>query len=235
MFELTGSAVLMAVNLMVRSIPNVLFQPITGAIADKLSKKRVLMLCKLARSAAMLSMALLLLFDMTTVATLLAFTFLCSTIEAMRAPADASTFLIAFLMIIVMRHKETKFSGKINLKSTKQYFSEGITYIKANHIFGALLVLGMISSAMVVPFSAFSVMFITDYLLSGLGFFSAIKVTLSVAAVVGAIVTPKIKGISNKKLIIASGIVMGLCMSLLGLLPEIGPLVLRQGLRASSQ
>jgi len=81
----------------------------------------------------------------------------------------------------------------------------------------------------VVPFSAFSVVFITDYLHSGPGFFSLIKVSLSVAAVVGAIATPKIKNLSNKRLFMISGILMGLCFSLMWLLPELGSVSLRQG------
>ena len=280
MYELTGSAALMAVNLLVRSIPDVVFQPITGAIVDKLSKKKILLLCKIGRFVVMLSMALLVTFDMATVTALLAFTFLCSTIEAMRNPADiaatplvldedkystgaglktslgqvadlagtaiagivviiigssgaliagASTFLIAFLVILTLRTNEAKASDKISLTSTKQSIIEGISYIKTNHIFGALLVLGMLLNAMIVPFSAFSVVFITDYLYSGPGFFSLVKIALSIAAVAGAIITPKIKSVSNKPLIMASGLTMGVCLSLMCLLPEISSIALRQG------
>jgi len=280
MYEITGSAALMAVNFMVQSIPGVVFQPIAGAIVDKLSKKRVLLLCKITRMTVMLTMAFLVVTNMVTVPILLAFTFLCSTIEAMRNPASvaitplvldsdkyatgagiktslgqvadllgtavagaliivlgtagsilvgASTFLVAAVIVALVSLKEAKSTERINLGSTKTSLKEGFAYMKTSHVFVWLLVLGMLLNAMLVPFSAFSVVYIVEYLHGGPGFLSALKIALSLAAVTGAIATPKIKKLSYKWLIVISGLMMGLAMLLFSFAPMIEAVIWRQG------
>jgi len=280
MYEITGSAALMAVNFMIRSIPDVVFQPIAGAIVDKLPKKRVLLLCKITRMTIMLTMAFLVITSMVTVPILFAFTFLCATIEAIRNPASiaitplvldkdkyatgsgikaslwrvadllgtavagaliitigtagsilvsASTFMVAAIIVALVKLKEAKSTERINLGSTKTSLKEGLAYMKTSHVFVWLLVLGMLLNAMLVPFSAFSVVYIVDYLYGGPGFLSAVKISLSLAAIVGAIATPKIKKFSYKWLIVISGFIMGLAMLLFSLAPMVESIAWRQG------
>ena len=280
MYELTGSAALMAINLFMQSIPKTLFQPISGAIVDKLSKKKVLLICMAGRFIAMFSVAFLVMLDLAGVFILLAFTFICSTIEAVYSPAiiaitplvlaedkystgtglnnslgqaanlagtaiagvlvviigsvgvlalGAATSILSFFFVFTMNDTERRAASRINLRSAKQSIYEGVSYVKANRLFGALLALGMLLSAMVVPFSAFSVVFLMEYLESGPEFFSVVKVSLSVAAMVGAVIMPKMKKTKNKRIILSGGSLIGMCMMLMSFLPLLGTAVLRQG------
>jgi len=279
MYEVTGSAALMAVNLMLQFIPDVLFSPVTGAIVDKLPKKPVMVICRFGRWAIVLGVAVLALFNVVTAPILLALTFLSSTIEAVRAPAGlaatplvldkemyatgaglsqslsqvaelvgtaiagiiivfvggagglivgSSMFLISGTLVLTMSLKEQKSTEKISLQGVKKSFKEGVAYAKSSRVFVALLVLGMLLNGMLAPFSAFSVVFIVEYLYAGPGFMSAVKVALSVAAVVSSIITPKLQSIKNIYKYVASGILMGLCMVAIALLPQLSSMVLRQ-------
>lgn len=90
MYEVTGSASLMALNLAVNMLPTILLQPLAGALVDQRRKKPVMVLCDVGRGVIVALIAGLLLFGLIRPWILLSMTFLISCLEAFRIPAGSS-------------------------------------------------------------------------------------------------------------------------------------------------
>ncbi|MEZ4626725.1 MAG: MFS transporter, partial [Eubacteriales bacterium] len=90
MYEITGSAALMALILGLNFIPTILLQPITGAIVEKLSKKRVMIIFDIGRGLVVAATAAFYVAGLLTPALLTAMMLLISTLEAFRSPAGTA-------------------------------------------------------------------------------------------------------------------------------------------------
>lgn len=87
MYEVTGSASLMALILAINYIPTIVLQPIAGVFVDRISKKRAMIICDVGRGIVVLSTALLYLQGMISPLALAMLTVANSTLEALRVPA----------------------------------------------------------------------------------------------------------------------------------------------------
>ena len=86
-YELTGTAALMAVVVALNFLPTILLQPFTGVLADRMKKKTMMIVCDLARAVIVGLAGVLMLAGLLQTWMLLAMTVLNSTLEAFREPA----------------------------------------------------------------------------------------------------------------------------------------------------
>lgn len=85
-YQLTGSTAWLSVILGVNMVPTVLFQPLGGALTEYFNKKRVIVLCDLARGAVVFFTGVCMLLGVLKPWHLLVLTFLNSSVEALRIP-----------------------------------------------------------------------------------------------------------------------------------------------------
>ena len=89
MYEVTGSASMMALLLTVNYLPTIILQPIAGAVVDRMDKKAVMVWMDFARGAVVAFIVLLLYLDALSTAALFICVALISTLETLRIPAGA--------------------------------------------------------------------------------------------------------------------------------------------------
>ena len=89
MYEVTGSASMMALLLAVNYLPTIILQPIAGAVVDRMNKKAVMVWMDFARGAVVAFIVLLLYLDALSTAMLFVCVALISTLETLRIPAGA--------------------------------------------------------------------------------------------------------------------------------------------------
>lgn len=89
MYEVTGSASMMALLLTVNYLPTIVLQPIAGALVDRMNKKAVMVWMDFARGAVVAFIVLLLYLDALSTAALFICVALISTLETLRIPAGA--------------------------------------------------------------------------------------------------------------------------------------------------
>ena len=89
MYEVTGSASMMALLLAVNYLPTIILQPIAGAVVDRMNKKAVMVWMDFARGAVVAFIVLLLYLDALSTAALFICVALISTLETLRIPAGA--------------------------------------------------------------------------------------------------------------------------------------------------
>jgi len=87
MYQVTGSASLMALIMAINYIPTIVLQPIAGVFVDRISKQRAMVLCDIGRGLVVLATGLLFYKDLLTPLGIAGFTVLNSTLEALRVPA----------------------------------------------------------------------------------------------------------------------------------------------------
>ncbi len=90
MYEITNSAALMALILGLNYIPTILLQPFTGALVERLQKKRVMILFDVGRGLVVASAAACYIAGLLTPALLTGMMMLISTMEAFRMPAGSA-------------------------------------------------------------------------------------------------------------------------------------------------
>ncbi|MBU3810207.1 MAG: MFS transporter [Candidatus Niameybacter stercoravium] len=91
-YEITGSASWLAIIMGVNAIPTILFQPLVGALVERINQKKLMVLTDLGRGLIVFLTALLLMTGDLTPWILLIFTFLNSTLEAFRMPAGMAVY-----------------------------------------------------------------------------------------------------------------------------------------------
>jgi len=87
MYQITNSAAMMALILGLNYLPTILLQPFTGALVERLSKKRVMIVFDIARGLIVALTAVIYLNGFLTPALLTGLMLLISTLEAFRSPA----------------------------------------------------------------------------------------------------------------------------------------------------
>ena len=87
MYQITNSAAMMALILGLNYLPTILLQPFTGALVERLSKKRVMIVFDIARGFIVALTAVIYLNGFLTPALLTGLMLLISTMEAFRSPA----------------------------------------------------------------------------------------------------------------------------------------------------
>lgn len=90
MYEVTGSASLMALVIGLNYLPTVFFMPIAGALVDRIDKKRIMVLSDVLRFCIVLIVALLYSYGVLNSAIIIIFTILTSMVEAFRIPAGGA-------------------------------------------------------------------------------------------------------------------------------------------------
>lgn len=90
MYQITHSAAMMALILGLNYLPTILLQPFTGAMVERLSKKRVMVLFDIGRGLVVAVTAGLYVLGYLTPAILTAMMLLISTLEAFRSPAGSA-------------------------------------------------------------------------------------------------------------------------------------------------
>lgn len=95
-YELTGSAALMATLFGVNAIPNIIFLPIAGVFVDYKSKKKIQCVCSIGRGLIVTLTAILFITGNLEVYHLFVFTFINSTLESFQVPS--ATALLPLLL-----------------------------------------------------------------------------------------------------------------------------------------
>ncbi len=119
-YELTGSAVLMATLFAVSGVPSLIFNMISGVFVTYMPKKRVVWTCDFLRGLVVTVTAVLYFTGLLEVWHLYLFTVLNSTFEAFRAPA-------ATTLIVLVVPKE-KIDYAMSLNTSARTFAELIGY-----------------------------------------------------------------------------------------------------------
>ncbi len=91
-FQITGSAAMLAGIYAVSGIPSFFFNMISGVVVTYLNKKLVVLICDIGRGLVVLLTAALFIMNLLEVWHLFLFTFINSTFESFRAPASAPLF-----------------------------------------------------------------------------------------------------------------------------------------------
>lgn len=91
-YEITNSASWLAIIMGVNAIPTILFQPLVGALVERINQKKLMVLTDLGRGLIVFLTALFLITGNLTACILLIFTFLNSTLEAFRMPAGMAVY-----------------------------------------------------------------------------------------------------------------------------------------------
>ena len=91
-YEITTSASWLAIIMGVNAIPTILFQPLVGALVERINQKKLMVLTDLGRGLIVFLTALFLITGDLTAWILLIFTFLNSTLEAFRMPVGMAVY-----------------------------------------------------------------------------------------------------------------------------------------------
>lgn len=129
-YGLTGSASIMALLYGVNCIPNILFQPFSGALVERFNKKKVIICCDLGRGIVVASIAILFMAGLLNVPIIFIASFLNSTFEAFRTPAGGA--------IIPLILSKENYNYGISLSSTSSRVVELVGLAVAGAIVGIL-------------------------------------------------------------------------------------------------
>lgn len=135
-YELTGSATLMAALFAVNGIPSFVFNMVSGVVVSYMHKKRVIYVCDALRGLVVLVTGVLYFTGYIAVWHLYLFTILNSTLEAFRAPSSSSLFV----QII----SKDKLEHATSLNTSARTFAELIGYAAAGILIGVIGVGGAI-------------------------------------------------------------------------------------------
>ncbi len=135
-YEMTGSAVLMAALFAVNGIPSLIFSMISGVVVSYMPKKSVVYICDFLRGSVVVLTGILYFTGDLEVWHLYAFTLLNSTFEAFRVPASG----VLFVQLI---HRD-KLEHATSLNNSVRTFAELIGYGAATAIIGLVGVSGAI-------------------------------------------------------------------------------------------
>ena len=102
MYQVTGSASLIALILAFNFLPTILLQPFAGVLADRIPKRKVMVLCDFGRAFMVCLTVALYLLNWLNAVTLIGITLLNSTLESLRCPAG-----VAIIPKILDREKFT--------------------------------------------------------------------------------------------------------------------------------
>lgn len=116
MYQVTGSASLMAFVMAMNFVPTIILQPLTGVFADRWNKKRVIALCNLGRALAVLATAAGFWAGALSPAWLVVVTLVNSTLEAAETPCA----LAAAPQLL----PPDAYDAGLSLKSTASRFAE---------------------------------------------------------------------------------------------------------------
>lgn len=119
-FKLTGSATMLATLYAVNGIPSILFNFISGVVVTYLPKKKVIYICDIGRGLVVFFTGILFINGMLKPWHLFLFTFINSTFEAFREPADS----VFFTQIV----SKEKMEHAVSMNSTVVTFIELIGY-----------------------------------------------------------------------------------------------------------
>lgn len=112
-YVLTGSKLLMGTLFAISFIPNILLLPISGVIADLISKRKITWICDLLRGASVCIFALIYFLDFLEVWHLFLFVVINSTLESLSDPARSS-----LLPLIVDEEDYVSANGYLSTAST---------------------------------------------------------------------------------------------------------------------
>lgn len=90
MYQVTGSASLIALILALNHLPNILLMPFSGVFADRFSKKKIMVFCDFGRAAMVCLTAVLFSLNRLTPLLLIGITLVNSTLESFRIPAGSA-------------------------------------------------------------------------------------------------------------------------------------------------
>ena len=90
LYEVTGSASMIALIMAVNYLPTIFLQPFAAVISERLNKVRTIVFCNTVRFVMVGITALLYQFSMLNAAMLFGFVLINSTVEAFESPASAA-------------------------------------------------------------------------------------------------------------------------------------------------
>ena len=91
--------------------------------------------------------------------------------SALALAIDAATFFLSALLIRWIADREPKPAARASAAQVKTSFLEGLRYARGNRLLIAIMVMGLVLNAVMVPASAFSTAYVVDYLKAGPAFY----------------------------------------------------------------
>lgn len=137
MYQVTGSASMMALIFGLNYIPTILLQPFAGALVDRLPKKLIMILGDIGRGILVLFTIILFHFNILSTGILIAITMINSTLESFREPAAAA--------IVPQLLDEDKYTIGIGLNNSLTRVAEIAGLILAGGIIGLLGAMGALA------------------------------------------------------------------------------------------
>lgn len=129
-YAITGSAIWIAVIFGCNSLPSIFLQPFAGVYVERMSKKRVMVLCDIGRGIAVIVTAMMYIMGILTPWSLIVITVVNSSLESLRIPAG----------IAVTPHilNKDKYEHGMALSSSMSRVAEVIGIVSAGSIVGLL-------------------------------------------------------------------------------------------------
>jgi DHA3 family macrolide efflux protein-like MFS transporter len=200
MYEITGSAALMALIIGLNYIPTIVLQPIFAVYVERMNKRRIMVLMDIARGLCMLATTLLFMTGTLTPALLAIVTILNSSFEAFRVPAGIS--------IVPSILDEEHYTTGTALNSTLSRVAEVIGLALA----GSVIVLIKESGALIVDTATF---FISAFIISLIKYKEEMHKVISGISELKNDLVEGVKYILQNKLLIALfmlGMLLNFCM-----------------------
>lgn len=96
MYEVTGSASMIALIMFFNFLPNIILQPFVGVLVERMSKRKVIMICDIGRGVIVSTTILLYTFGLLNPVLLICITLCNSTLESFNQPASSA--IIPYLL-----------------------------------------------------------------------------------------------------------------------------------------
>ena len=140
---------------------------------------------------------------------------------------DAITFLLSALMISSIRYRDEKANEVRSVKAISKDFAAGLRFVKASKAVQTIALIGLLINFGIMPLSVFQTPYVSDYLQMGPSVLSYIKILMTVGMMIGAAVLPKLQLSRRDRVVVLTGIGMGLTLIIMCITPRIPAYVVK--------
>jgi DHA3 family macrolide efflux protein-like MFS transporter len=139
---------------------------------------------------------------------------------------DVMTFAISAVILLLIKDGEKIDLSQTVKKNVLQDFKDGLKYVVQDKTLQAVFLIGLMINFCIMPLTVFQTPYVSDYLEAGPEMLSAVKMLMVVGMMAGSAVMPKIK-VSSGKLAILAGIIMGVSLLEIAVVPSIARISVR--------
>ena len=132
---------------------------------------------------------------------------------------DAITFLLSTIIIATIKYTDVYTKMEITVTKVISNFKVGVSFFKNNHSLKILLLLGIFVNVGSMSLGVFQTPYVAEHMQMEEEALSYIKIAMTIGMMIGAFIVPKIRKLKNSSFASISGILMGITIFSLGILP----------------